>query len=93
MGNIIDDLHDEELHGKKSYISKDRVEGSIGHSRSDSISEERIEEDIVEGDDEVSIGKKLEQNEKDYYQVNAHGNDDAIHGNGMRNIFKYSGKM
>jgi hypothetical protein len=77
MGNIIDDSHDEELHGKNSYIFEDRVEGSIGHSRSDSISEEGIEEDIAEGDEEVSV-------EKDYYQGNVSGNDDAIHGNGVR---------
>ncbi len=53
-------------------------------SRSDSISEEGIEEDIVEGDDEVSVGKNLERNEKDYYQGNVHGNDDAIYSNGVR---------
>jgi hypothetical protein len=30
MGNIVEDLHNEELHGEMSYISKDGVEGFIG---------------------------------------------------------------
>jgi hypothetical protein len=39
MGNIVEDLHNEELHGEKIYIFEDGVEGSIGESRSNSMSE------------------------------------------------------
>jgi len=31
MGNILEDLHDEELHSEMIYISKDGVEGFIGN--------------------------------------------------------------
>jgi hypothetical protein len=40
MGNTIENLHSEELHGKMSYISKDGVEGYVGESTSNSMSEE-----------------------------------------------------
>jgi hypothetical protein len=30
MCNIVEDLHNEELHGEMDYISEDGVEGSIG---------------------------------------------------------------
>ncbi len=42
MGNIVQDLHNEELHGEMSYISKDGVEGSIGEFGFDSMSEEKM---------------------------------------------------
>jgi len=41
-GNIVQDLHNEELHGEMSYISKDGVEGSIGEFGFDSMSEEKM---------------------------------------------------
>jgi len=84
MGNTIDDSRNKELHGKKSYISEDGKEGSIRHFGSDSINEKGIEEDIVEGDEEVNVKENLERNKEDYYQGNVHGNDDAVYGNGMR---------
>jgi hypothetical protein len=76
-------LCNDALHGERSYISKDGMEGSIRHSRSDSINEEGCEEDIVEGNEEISAEENLEQNEKDYYQGNTCGND-AIYGDGTK---------
>ncbi len=31
MGNIVEDLCDEKLHGEMNYISKDGVEGLLGN--------------------------------------------------------------
>ncbi len=42
MGNIVEDLHNEELHGEKIYIFEDGVEGFIGESRSNSMSEKKV---------------------------------------------------
>jgi hypothetical protein len=39
MGNIVEDLHNEELHGEMSYIFEDGVEGSIGKFGSNSMNE------------------------------------------------------
>ncbi len=42
------------------YISKDGVERSVGESRFDSISKERNEKNIVEGDEEVGNEENFE---------------------------------
>ncbi len=59
-GNIVEDLHNEELHGEMSYISKDDVEGSLGEFGFDSMSEERNEENIAEGNEEVGGEENFE---------------------------------
>ncbi len=61
MRNTIEDLHNEELHGEMSCIFKHGVEGFIGESRFDSMSEEINEDNIVEGDEEVGGGKILNE--------------------------------
>jgi hypothetical protein len=60
MGNIIEDLCNEELHGEMSYISKDGVEGSVGESRFDFMSEERNEKNIPESDEKVGGEENFE---------------------------------
>jgi len=55
MGNIV-----EELHGEMIYISKDGVEGSVGESRFDSMSDEGSEKDIVKGNEEVNSKENFE---------------------------------
>jgi hypothetical protein len=42
MGNTIEDLHNEELHGEMNYIFEDGVEGSVGKSRFDSMSKKEV---------------------------------------------------
>ncbi len=66
MGNIVEDLRNEELHGEMSYISKNGVEGSIREFGSDSMNKEGSEENIVEGDEEVGVEENFERNDKDY---------------------------
>jgi len=39
MGNIVEDLHNEELHGEMSYIFEDGVEGPVGRFGSNSMNE------------------------------------------------------
>jgi len=39
MGNIVEDLHNEELHCEMSYIFEDGVEGSIGKFGFNSMNE------------------------------------------------------
>ncbi len=53
MGNTIEDLRNEESHGEMNYISKDGVERSIRESESDSMSEEKNENNIAKNDEEV----------------------------------------
>jgi hypothetical protein len=60
MSNIVEDLHNEKLHGEMIYISKDGVEGSIGEFEFDSMSEERSENNIVEGNEEVGSEENFE---------------------------------
>jgi hypothetical protein len=84
MSNIIEDLHNEELHGEMIYISKNGVERSIGESRFDSMNEERNEKNIVEVDEEVGNEENFERNKDDFNQGNAHANDDIVHGHGVR---------
>jgi pyridoxal biosynthesis lyase PdxS len=48
MGNIVEDLCNEELHGEMNYISEDGVEGFVGESGYDSMNEEKNEKNIVE---------------------------------------------
>ncbi len=48
MGNIVEDLCNEELCGEMIYIFEDGVEGSIGEFGSDSMSEKRSEKNVVE---------------------------------------------
>ncbi len=66
MGNIVEDLHNEKLHGEMSYICKDGVEGSIGEFGFHSMSEERNEKNIAKGNEEVGGEENFEWNEKDY---------------------------
>jgi hypothetical protein len=60
VANMVEDLHNEELHGEMIYISEDGVEGSVGESGFDSMSEEKNEENIVEGDEKVSSEENFE---------------------------------
>jgi hypothetical protein len=60
MSNIIEDLRNEELHGEMIYISKDGVERSIGESRSNSMTKEKNEENIGEGNEEVGNKENFE---------------------------------
>ncbi len=50
----------------KWFISKGDVERSVGESRFDSMSKEGSEEDIVEGNEEVSSDPNFEWNKEDY---------------------------
>jgi hypothetical protein len=84
MGNKVEDLCNEDLYGEMSYISKDNVEGFIVESRSNFMNEERNEENIVENNQEVGVKESFEQNKEDYRQGNAYGNDDVVHGRGVK---------
>jgi len=68
------------------YIFKDGVEGSVGEFGFDSMSEEGSEKNIVEGDEEVGGEENFERNKEDYNKGNARGNDDTLHGHGVRSI-------
>lgn len=93
MGDTIKDLRNEELSGEMIYIFEDGAERSIGKSRSNSMNEERNEENITEGDEEVGNKENFDRNKEDYNQGNACVNDDIVHGHGCeREKFKYSGK-
>jgi hypothetical protein len=84
MNNIVEDLHNEELHGEMIYISKDGAERFVGESRFDSMNEERNEENIVEGDEKVGNKENFERNKDDFNQGNACVNDDIVHDHGVR---------
>jgi hypothetical protein len=86
MSNTVEDVHNEELHGEMIYIYKDNVDGSIGESRSDSMSKERSEKTIAKGNEEVSSEENFEQKKEDYNQGNACVNDHVIHDHGVRGI-------
>ncbi len=62
MGNTVEDLHNEELHGEMIYIFEDNVEGFIGEFGSDSMNEERNEKNIAKGDEEVGNEENFERN-------------------------------
>jgi hypothetical protein len=53
MNNIVQDLCNEELHGKGSFTSKEDVQGYACDFGSDSRIEEGNEDNIVEGDEEA----------------------------------------
>jgi hypothetical protein len=48
------------------------------------MSEEGSEENIEEGNEYVGGKKKFEQNKEDYKERNAYGNDDTVHGHGVK---------
>ncbi len=54
MGNTIEDLCNEKLHGEMSYISKDGLERSIGESEFNSMNKEGNEKNIGTVDEGVS---------------------------------------
>jgi hypothetical protein len=60
MGNIVEDFLNEELHGEMSYIFEDGVEGSIGESMFNSMSEEKNEKNIAEIDEKVGGEENFE---------------------------------
>jgi hypothetical protein len=66
MGNIIEDLCNEELRGEMIYIFEDGVEGSVGEFGFDSMSKEGSEKNIAEGNEEVGSGDNFERNKEDY---------------------------
>jgi hypothetical protein len=68
------------------YIFKDGVEGSVGEFGFDSMSKEGSENNIVEGDEEVGGEENFERNKEDYNKGNACGNDDTVHGHGVKRI-------
>jgi len=53
MNNIVQDLCNEELHGKGNFTSKEDVQGYACDFGSDFRSEEGSEDSIVEGDEEA----------------------------------------
>jgi hypothetical protein len=61
MGNTVEDLFNEELHGEMSYIFEDGVEGSVRECETHSMNEEGSEENIVEGSEEVGGEENFEQ--------------------------------
>jgi hypothetical protein len=61
MDNIVEELHNEELHGEMSYIFEDGVEGFVGEFGSNSMSKERSEKNIVEVDEELVVRKNLNE--------------------------------
>jgi hypothetical protein len=42
MGNIVEELHNEELHGEMTYIFEDGGEGFVGEFGSNSMSEKEV---------------------------------------------------
>ncbi len=84
MGNIVEDLHNEELHGKMNCIFEDGVERSIGEFGFDSMNEKGSENDIVKSYAEVGGKENFEQNKEDYNQRSAHKNDNVMHGHGVK---------
>jgi hypothetical protein len=48
------------------------------------MNEERSEENIVKGDEEVGGEENFEWNKEDYNQGNARGNDDVMYGHSVR---------
>jgi hypothetical protein len=55
MSNTVQDLCNEELHGKGSFTSKEDVQGYACDFGADSRSEERSEDNIVKGDEEAWV--------------------------------------
>jgi hypothetical protein len=66
MGNRVEDLCNEELHGEMIYIFEDGVEGSIEESVSNYMSKEGSEENIAEGNKGVGSEENFERNKEDY---------------------------
>jgi hypothetical protein len=60
MGNTIEDLHNEELHGEMICISEYGVERFGGEFGSNSMSEKKSEKNIVEGDEKVGSEENFE---------------------------------
>ncbi len=79
MGNTIQDLCNEELHGEGNYTSNDNVQGSSF----DSNNEEGNEVDIGERDEEVRAQENYEQHEKGNEQAKGCRHDDAKYGDGL----------
>jgi hypothetical protein len=67
VGNIVEDLCNEELHGEMSYIYEDGVERFVRESGTNSMNEEGNEKNIEEGDEKVGGKENFEKN-KDYNQ-------------------------
>ncbi len=84
MGNIVQDLCNDELHGEGSYTSKDGVQGSACESSSNSKSKKGNEDDIGEGDKEVWVQENSERHEKGNQQANGCRHDDAEYDDGMK---------
>ncbi len=55
MGNTVQDLCNEELHGKRSYTFEDGVQGSVCDYGFDSRSKEESEDDNGSGDEEARV--------------------------------------
>ncbi len=67
VGNIVENLCNEKLHGEMSYIYEDGVEGFVGESGSNFMNEEGNEKNIEEGDEKVGVKENFEKS-KDYNQ-------------------------
>ncbi len=67
VGNTVEDLCYEKLHGEMNYIYEDGVEGSIEESGSNFMNKEGNEKNIEEGDEKVG-GKENFEKTKDYNQ-------------------------
>jgi hypothetical protein len=61
VGDIVENLHNEGLCDEMIYIFKDGVERFVAKSRFDSMNDERSEENITEGDEEVGSEENFEQ--------------------------------
>ncbi len=83
MSNTVQDLCNEELHGKGSFTSKEDVQGYACDFGADSRSEERSEDNIVKGDEEAWVQENSERHEKGNKQVNGHWHDNVKYGDGV----------
>lgn len=70
MGNTIQDLCNEELHGEWSYTFEDNVQGSACDFGYNPMSKERSEFDIRKGDEEAQVQENSKQHEKGNKQAN-----------------------
>ncbi len=67
VGNIVEDLCNEKLHGEMSYIYENGMEGSVGEYGLNPMNEKGSEKNIGKGNEKVSRKENFEKT-KDYNQ-------------------------